>query len=253
MDISARFGDSLWYYSQIFSLPLQLILDSNRSIAPNQLQIGMRVSIPGYVLSSYHVQAGDSLWGIAQRFGLPLDRLLLVNQQLNPAQIQMGESILIPRRITNKLIQGARVYSLRVLSMDLAQLSEAYPFIRREVIGTSVIGHPIEEIRIGYGPKKVHYNGSFHANEWITTPVLMEFINDYVLALTNGTSIRGLSMLPYYESVELSVVPMVNPDGVDLVVDGLPIEEPYRANVLALNGGSTNFSGWKANISGVDL
>lgn len=56
-----------------------------------------------------------------------------------------------------------------------------------------------------------------------------------------------------YQSTTLSLVPMVDPDGVDLVINGLPSQEPYRSDVLAINGGSEDFSGWKANIRGVDL
>lgn len=59
----------------------------------------------------------------------------------------------------------------------------------------------------------MHANASFHANEWINTPVLMQFLNDYLLALTNNGVIRGLVMAPYYDSATLSLVPMVNPDG----------------------------------------
>ncbi|MBE3102748.1 MAG: peptidase M14, partial [Bacilli bacterium] len=65
--------------------------------------------------------------------------------------------------------------------------------------------------------------------------------------------IRGLYLSPFYDSVLLSIVPMVNPDGVDLVINGVPDDEPYRSNVLAINNGSVDFSGWKANIRGVDL
>ena len=115
------------------------------------------------------------------------------------------------------------------------------------------MGKPLEEIRVGSGAKRVHVNGSFHANEWITTNVLVRFLDEYSLALTNGGSIRGLAVNPLYEATQLSLVPMVNPDGVDLVVNGLPEEEPYRSEALAINGGSTDFSGWKANIRGVDL
>ncbi|MNN32719.1 Gamma-D-glutamyl-L-diamino acid endopeptidase 1 [compost metagenome] len=39
----------------------------------------------------------------------------------------------------------------------------------------------------------------------------------------------------------------------DLVIHGLPNQEPYRSNVLSYNGGNTDFQGWKANINGVDL
>jgi g-D-glutamyl-meso-diaminopimelate peptidase len=96
-------------------------------------------------------------------------------------------------------------------------------------------------------------NGAFHAQEWITTAVLMNFLNDYVLSLINQWTIRGLNMSPFYDGVTLSIVPMVNPDGVDLVLDGPPDNEYYRDYVLELNNGSMDFSGWKANIRGVDL
>ncbi|NEU31816.1 LysM peptidoglycan-binding domain-containing protein [bacterium LRH843] len=253
MDITVRAGDSFWYYSQVFSLPLQLILDSNRTLSPNKLLVGTKVAIPGYELTSYQIKAGDTFWVISHRQGIPLDQLQLVNQQIDPSRLKIGQTIWIPKRITTKLVKGQRAYYSKSLTNDLAVLLKAYPFIRIETIGKSVMGKPLVELRIGNGPKRVHYNGSFHANEWITTPVLMEFINDYALALTNGTPIRGLAMFPYYERVELSVVPMVNPDGVDLVINGPPNEEPYRSDVLAINGGQTDFSGWKANIRGVDL
>src|SRR5690606_16708704 len=44
---------------------------------------------------------------------------------------------------------------------------------------------------------------------------------------------------------------MVNPDGVDLVLNGPPAE--VREEVIKINRGSTDFTGWKANIRGVDL
>src|SRR5690606_3333435 len=56
-----------------------------------------------------------------------------------------------------------------------------------------------------------------------------------------------------YSRVALSIVPMVNPDGVNLVLNGPPAEEPWRSRVVEINNGSRDFSGWKANIRGVDL
>ena len=44
---------------------------------------------------------------------------------------------------------------------------------------------------------------------------------------------------------------MVDPDGVDLVLNGPPPEE--KDELIKMNKGSTDFSGWKANIRGVDL
>ena len=45
-------------------------------------------------------------------------------------------------------------------------------------------------------------------------------LNDYLLALTNQSSIRGISPFSLYQQTFLSIVPMVNPDGVDLVIQG---------------------------------
>jgi g-D-glutamyl-meso-diaminopimelate peptidase len=81
----------------------------------------------------------------------------------------------------------------------------------------------------------------------------MTFINDYCLPLTNQTVIRGLNTFPLYLQTSLSIVPIVNPDGVSLVLNGPPENETWRNRVIELNNGSTDFSGWKASIRGVDL
>ena len=81
---------------------------------------------------------------------------------------------------------------------DIRQLQTVYPFLQLSSIGNSVENRQIPEILIGSGEKRVHYNASFHANEWITTPVLFTFLNDYALSLTNQTPIRGLNTFPLY-------------------------------------------------------
>lgn len=253
MDIYVRRGDSLWYYSQVFRLPLQLIIDSNRDINPQAVVIGQRVRIPGYVAVNYQIRPGDSLWFIAQRRNIPVDSLLLVNPTLNPNRLQVGQTILVPQRVTWRVVNGKQNYEYDILINDLRNLVTIYPFIQSSSIGNSVLGRTIPEVLVGNGSKRVHYNGSFHANEWITTPIIMTFLNDYLLSLTNQTSIRGLNTYPLYQQAMLSIVPMVNPDGVNLVINGPTEAEPYRSRVIEWNNGSMDFSGWKANFNGVDL
>ncbi|RUT41487.1 LysM peptidoglycan-binding domain-containing protein [Paenibacillus anaericanus] len=253
MEIRVRGGDSFWGYSQLFGVPIQLLLDSNPGINPQALMIGQTVNIPGYVTREYQIVPGDTIWQIARTAGVPQDTLLLLNPSIQANSLRVGQIIQIPVRVTNYMVHTSRPYDYGDMLEDLNTLAEVYPFIRIQSIGTSVMGKELPEIRIGIGSKQVHANASFHANEWITTPVLIRFLNEYLLALTNNGSIRGLVMNPLYESTMLSLVPMVDPDGVDLVVNGLPSEEPYRSDVLAINGESSDFSGWKANIRGVDL
>lgn len=253
VNIRVRQGDNFWYYSQLFAIPLTLIIDSNQNVNPNALQVGQIIRIPGFYVNFYFIKPGDTFWSISNRLGLNLDMLQLLNPTLNPLALQIDQRINVPVRVYNPIVRGKRSYDYAALLNDIRQLIEIYPFIRNTSIGSSVIGKEISEIRIGRGTKKVHLNSSFHANEWITTPILMQTLNEYLLAITNNGTIRGLYMPPYYDSVLLSLVPMVNPDGVDLVIHGAPAEEPYRSNVLAINNRSIDFSGWKANIRGVDL
>ncbi|WP_342431455.1 M14 family metallopeptidase [Neobacillus sp. FSL H8-0543] len=253
MDIFVRQGDSLWYFSQIFRINLQLILDSNREIQPNKLSAGQRIRIPGFVSQNYQVKSGDSFWRIAQSRNLSLDALLLTNPDVNPNRLQVGQTIKVPLRITWRLVDGKQRYDFSRMMRDIRRLQTVYPFLRMPSIGNSVLGNSLPEIIIGNGGKRVHYNGSFHANEWITTPILMTFLNDYCLSLTNHNPMRGLVTSQLYQQTFLSIVPMVNPDGVSLVLNGPPENEPWRSRVVELNNGSTDFSGWKANIRGVDL
>lgn len=253
MDITVRSGDSLWYYSQLFKIPIQLIIDSNRDVNLRVLSVGQHIRIPGYVAFGMQINQGESLWSISQRRNVPLDTIFLVNPTLNPNHLQIGQTIRVPLRITWRLVNGRQTYSYGMMVDDLRRLQAVYPFIQNTSIGNSVLGRNIPEIQLGTGPKRVHYNASFHANEWITTPVLMTFLNDYLLSLTNQTPIRGLSTFHLYQQSTLSIVPMVNPDGVTLVQQGPPETEPWRTRVVEWNNGSTDFSGWKANIRGVDL
>ncbi|WP_462412623.1 M14 family metallopeptidase [Neobacillus sp. Marseille-QA0830] len=253
MDIIVRSSDSLWYYSQMFHMSLQLILDSNRGINPNQIHAGQRIKIPGFVAQEYRLNPGDSFYSIARSRNLPVDAMLLVNPGVNPNRLLVGQYVKVPLRITWRLVQGRQNYDYSRMVNDITRLQTVYPFIQMNSIGNTVLGKQIPELLIGNGSKRVHYNASFHANEWITTPVLMTFINDYLLAVTNSTPIRGIAMDTLYQQTMLSTVPMVNPDGVSLVLNGPPENETWRARVIQYNKGSTDFSGWKANIHGVDL
>jgi g-D-glutamyl-meso-diaminopimelate peptidase len=251
MKITVRNGDTFWYYSQLFYIPIGLIIDSNPSHDPNGLKIGAEVEIPGFIKESYTIKQGDTLWKLAGQRNINVDAILLVNQNINPNTLDIDTTIYLPSRVVTPIVNGKQAYSSVVLEKDLRRLIEIYPFIKLNSIGESVMGKPLYEMKIGNGRKKVHLDASFHANEWITTSILMTFLNEYLLSLTNNLPIRGVQTLPVYTGVTISVVPMVNPDGVDLVLKGPP--KNMKSQLIKLNKGSSDFTGWKANIRGVDL
>ena len=253
MKITVRLGDSLWYYSQLFNIPVILIETSNPGVNALQIQVGQEIKIPGYLRENYTIEPNDSFWRLAIENNIPLDLIELMNSTIDSSQLQVGQTIYLPRRVTEFVIDDIANYTYERMITDINELLSIYPFIMKRSIGSSVMGKDITELQIGAGPTEVHLNGSFHANEWITTPIIMRFINEYALSLTNGLPINDIATLPMYQATLFSAVPMVNPDGVNLVIQGASAAGDYSNSVLAINQQSEDFSGWKANINGVDL
>ena len=122
--------------------------------------------------------------------------------------IDGGLNFIVPTNIS---------YSYSILQINLDTLKKLYPFLEIGTAGFSVIGNPIPYIRIGRGSKEVFYSASIHANEWITSPVLMKFLADYCYCYQNNLNIYNTSARELYDSTSIYIMPMVNPDGVDLV------------------------------------
>ena len=66
-----------------------------------------------------------------------------------------------------------------------------YPFCRSELLTTTAFDRPIRTLVIGQGPRKVIYSAAHHANEWITTPVLLKFVEEFADPKRWGDLRRG--------------------------------------------------------------
>ncbi|WP_256941169.1 M14 family metallocarboxypeptidase [Bacillus sp. EAC] len=146
-----------------------------------------------------------------------------------------------------------RKYDFIELEKDLNFLLSQYPFLNLNCIGSTVLNKPIYEIVFGCGERKIHWNGAFHANEWITSCVLMKMTEWLAQTVSNENLPYHKEMLELYNQITLSIVPMVNPDGVNLVVNQEIENEEYMNFVTKINEEYDDFTGWKANIRGVDL
>lgn len=147
-------------------------------------------------------------------------------------------------------------YSYSVLQKDLQRLKEKYEFLEFGNIGYSVLGRPISYIRLGIGPNEVMYSAAFHANEWITSPVLMKFVEDYAEKYNQNGYIYEYNVRELFNKSSIYIIPMVNPDGVDLVTGAIPLNTGIynQFKDISLNFPSIPFpDGWKANFNGVDL
>lgn len=247
-------GDTLFRIARKFALNMDAIKAANPQIRNfDYIVPGQVIQIPERPVNWYVIQAGDTFYSIARRFNIALDDLLAANPGVDPRRLQIGQWIVLPVGSGFSIVDTTDAYGYEEMIEDIEALARRYPFLRTGFIGESVLGKKLPVVTIGRGPKKIHYNGSFHANEWITTPLLMKFIEDFAQAYEGDGSLRGVDVRQLFEDVTLWIVPMVNPDGVELVLEGISPGHPYYEQLLAWNNGSFDFRNWKANIRGVDL
>ena len=142
------------------------------------------------------------------------------------------------------------------LNLFLNNLKNLYSFVDIGTIGQSILGKDIPFVKIGIGPNKVFYSGAFHANEFITSILLTRFISSYCYCYKNNLNIAGYSARMLFNTSTIYIVPMVNPDGVDLVTGYINQNSSIFSKVknIANNFPDIPFpNGWKANINAVDL
>lgn len=138
----------------------------------------------------------------------------------------------------------------------ITELVQTYPFCRTELLTTSAFGRPVRTLVIGTGRRKVIYTAAHHANEWITAPVVLKFVEDMAQAMVSGGTLYGVDAMELAGTATIYTVPLVNPDGVDLVTGAIkPGSVQYEgAQYLADRYPAIPFpDGWKANLLGTDL
>lgn len=140
---------------------------------------------------------------------------------------------------------------------DIDELNTVYPGkFTVESIGTTPLGNDLPVIILGNpdAENAVLIQASMHAREYVTTVMSMAQV-EFLLANYNTLSYGGRTIEEILNSVTFYIVPMINPDGVKLSQNGLSIiDNPdLKASLITMNGGSSTFTRWKANIRGVNL
>ena len=197
------------------------------------------------------LREGETVESLAERFGTDAKALRIANPS---APFRAGEPLTVP--LLFDVVFTDLPYSSFLTAAVLEGLTRRYPFLVKYGVGNSVSGRRIEAIRIGAGPLRVGFNAAHHANEWITAPLTLLFLERYAKAFAENAAVGGVPARTLYESATLTLVPLVNPDGVDLVTGAIPESDSWYESAKALAGFYPSIpfpDGWKANISGTDL
>lgn len=205
----------------------------------------------GFLLRT--VRAGDTLFRFSVEYGTTVRAIETANPGIDPMRLQIGQIVVVP--LGFPVVPSTISYSSALISYVVRGLAARYPFLRVGEIGRSVLGKPLLYLGFGVGENRVLYNAAHHANEWITTPLLLKFAEELASAYATGGSVYGVPAGELYERANIYLVPAVNPDGIDLVTGVLTSGTAFNsAWCMAQSYPDIPFpSGWKANIRGVDL
>lgn len=204
----------------------------------------------GYEL--HRVQSGDTLTKIAGLYGTTVAAIETANPGIDPRRLTVGRVLVVPLGFS--VVPEDVPMSWGLMRYVIRGLEARYPALSERVIGTTAYGRSLYRLQVGTGPRTVYYNAAHHANEWITTPTVLSCLEWLLAEMGRGSSVLGLPLDTLLRQVTLYLVPMVNPDGVDLVVGAANKRETAAAEAIGQDYPQIPFpDGWKANLRGVDL
>lgn len=207
--------------------------------------------IRGYFYKT--LTTGDTFWSLAQEYNTTVKAISTANPEVNPDRLRIGQIITIPYGFP--VVPTNIDYSFALTELIIDGLSVRYPYIEVDAIGRSVMGKNLYSMTIGNGQTHIFYNATHHANEWITTPLLLKYMEEYAFQFSIGGSIYNTSATALYNNTTLHMVALVDPDGMDLVTGALNSGQFYET-ALQISGNYPTIPfplGWKANITGTDL
>lgn len=151
------------------------------------------------------------------------------------------------------MMQPKNITDYVSLYRAIDRLIEKYPgTVALSDIGTSFLGRRIPLLKLGCeSAPAVLYVATHHAAERICTRVLLAFCFEYAELLRQGGKVFGISLKRLFESRLILIVPMLNPDGVEIALGRIP-GGTLGKRIEAMSFGG-DLSHWQSNARGVDL
>ena len=139
------------------------------------------------------------------------------------------------------------------LCEDVKVLCENFPALAYTLPGRTRKGSGLYLLTLGRGEKKIFLNGGHHGMEWVTSLWLMAYTESILHHQEQKEAFFGVDISMLFQNLQIFMMPMVNPDGIELALHGAKEEEQDYAVLFAYNKNSPDFSSWQANAGGIDL
>lgn len=194
--------------------------------------------------------------------------------------------------MNNYIVDTSDTYYLDVIYNDIEKLCAKYNNILiKEVIGKSVEGRDIITLKLSQNeeanfncvqcghetemPRFVQHGstikksqvleksnaakkpsvllvGGIHAREDLSVMLIMNMIDHYCCHYNEHTTIDGYDANGIIDNVDMYFIPVVNPDGLNIVHYGLKSSSNYE-KLKNMKIWGEDYTYWKANANGVDL
>lgn len=131
------------------------------------------------------------------------------------------------------------------------EIKEKYPFLICHKIGESVLKKDIFGLSIGNYKNVVLFIGGFKGKEMLSVDVLLEYIENVCFAFKNKTHLAGVNISSSLMTKGLTVIPCINPDGLEIYSFGKDAAKEYSQYVYSISKGQCHL--WESNVKGIDI
>ena len=130
-------------------------------------------------------------------------------------------------------------------------ITEKHPCSKTFFIGKSVLGRKIPVLIAGNPKGAVLFVGATHGSEWMTALILLRFFEEFCEAAEQNKKICGIDAAKAILKRGLAVIPVLNPDGVEINIRGKEGALCSGKRIERISAG--DYIHWNANAKGVDI
>ena len=146
-------------------------------------------------------------------------------------------------------ITNATVLTTENQRKMIFSLKKAFPSLDCRLIGHSLCSRGIFSLGIGRSADPLLIAAGFHGQEWLTCLAALRFAELLLRSRATGKKLCGIDTRCITR--EVIIVPCVNPDGVQIAINGCDGAGRYSAEVSRICAASDEK--WNANARGVDI